>query len=997
MIFTRIIALLICFNITTHALHGQVTLIDNGATWKYYDAGNQPANQSGTAWSDLAYDDAIWPSGNAELGYGDGDEATVIASVYTAYFRHTFNVADPSLYASLDLFVTYDDAVAVYLNGVEIYSINLPAPPYAYNTFATATSSDNALGTISLENLLVSGDNVITAEVHQRSTTSSDLSFNLKLEAVEIPLVDLIDYGVLWKYYDAGDQPADQGSNDWNDPAFDDSSWSAGSAHMGYGDGDESTVISNSAYTFYVRHDFNVDNPSLYSGLDLNLTYDDGAVVYLNGEEIWSVNMPPPPYTYNTFSVTQSAENAFATTLLANTLIAGNNVLAVEIHQRSANSSDLSFNFNLVARQIPSVSYINYGSNWAYYDAGNQPADQGSEDWNDPAYDDSAWSAGPAHLGYGDGDEATVISNVAETAYFRSSFSVSDASVYTNIDLDLIYDDGAVVYLNGQEVWAVNMPAGPYTYDTFSVGVSSDNSNARKNIENLLVNGENVIAVEVHQVSLTSTDMSFDFKLTANTVTTIEIDRGPYLQKASPSSMTVKWRTSTATESTIVYGTDINNLDQTFSDAAATTEHEVSLTGLEPATVYYYELRIGTEVLLAAEPNLYFKTSPEAGTQEPITAWILGDCGTANSNQRAVRNAYYNYIGADHTDMILFLGDNAYNSGTDQEYQYAVFENMYEDKLKNTVAWSCLGNHDGYTADSDSQTGPYYDIFSFPRNGECGGVASGTEAYYSYDYGNVHFIVLDSYETDRSVGGAMYNWCQNDIQNTLADWIVAYWHHPPYTKGSHDSDTESQLIQMRQNFLPLLEDNGVDLVLSGHSHSYERSYFLNGHYGNANTFNAGTHTIGATGSGDGKADGNGIYTKSNVGTDAGKGAVYITTGSAGKISGGSLNHNAMFYSVSALGSCIMEVNRDTMHLKFLRETGAVDDYFTIVKTCLENIVLYNDIPTNTYHAGNKIISDGLVPSAGNVIFKAGNEVDINAEFEVEQGAVLEVLIEDCGN
>jgi len=200
--------------------------------------------------------------------------------------------------------------------------------------------------------------------------------------------------------------------------------------------------------------------------------------------------------------------------------------------------------------------------------------------------------------------------------------------------------------------------------------------------------------------------------------------------------------------------------------------------------------------------------------------------------------------------------------------------------------------------------------------------------------------------------------------NTLADWIVAYWHHPPYTKGSHDSDTESQLIQMRQNFLPLLEDNGVDLVLAGHSHSYERSYFLNGHYGNASSFNASTHTVGATGSGDGKEDGNGVYTKSNAGTDAGKGAVYITTGSAGK---------------------------------FLRETGAVDDYFTIVKTCLENIVLHNGIPDNTYHAGNKVISDGLVPSTGNVIFKAGNEIDMNAEFEVKQGAMLEVLIEDCGN
>ena len=67
------------------------------------------------------------------------------------------------------------------------------------------------------------------------------------------------------------------------------------------------------------------------------------------------------------------------------------------------------------------------------------------------------------------------------------------------------------------------------------------------------------------------------------------------------------------------------------------------------------------------------------------------------------------------TDMMLFIGDNAYNDGTDEQYQTAVFKNMYEDKLKNTVSWSRLGNHDGFTADSDTQTGPYYDIFTFPN------------------------------------------------------------------------------------------------------------------------------------------------------------------------------------------------------------------------------------------------------------------------------------------
>lgn len=312
----------------------------------------------------------------------------------------------------------------------------------------------------------------------------------------------------------------------------------------------------------------------------------------------------------------------------------------------------------------------------------------------------------------------------------------------------------------------------------------------------------------------------------------------------------------------------------------------------------------------------------------PVQAWILGDCGTGNNNARAVRDAYYAYPGFANRDMILFLGDNAYSSGTDVEYQTAIFENMYEDALKNTVSWSCLGNHDGISANSSTQSGPYYDIFTFPSMGESGGVPSGTEAYYSFNYANVHFISLDSYESDRSVGGSMFTWCEADLQNSTADWIVAFWHHPAYSKGSHDSDRESALIQMRENFLPLLENYGVDLVLSGHSHSYERSYFLNGHYGDSDSFNPMEETVGTNGHGDGRPEGDGAYVKALANPT---GAVYITTGSAGQKSGGTLDHEAMFLSLNELGSCALEIFGGTLKVKFIRETGLVQDSFIIEK------------------------------------------------------------------
>jgi hypothetical protein len=133
----------------------------------------------------------------------------------------------------------------------------------------------------------------------------------------------------------------------------------------------------------------------------------------------------------------------------------------------------------------------------------------------------------------------------------------------------------------------------------------------------------------------------------------------------------------------------------------------------------------------------------------------------------------------------------------------------YPEQLRNTVLWPALGNHDGASADSSTQTGPYYDNFALPRLAEAGGLASGTEAYYSFDYANLHFVCLDSHESDRSPGGAMLTWLEDDLAATTADWVVAYWHHPPYSKGSHDSDAEARLVEMRENVLPILESAGV--------------------------------------------------------------------------------------------------------------------------------------------------------------------------------------------
>jgi hypothetical protein len=174
----------------------------------------------------------------------------------------------------------------------------------------------------------------------------------------------------------------------------------------------------------------------------------------------------------------------------------------------------------------------------------------------------------------------------------------------------------------------------------------------------------------------------------------------------------------------------------------------------------------------------------------------------------------------------------------------------------------------------------------------------------------------------------MATWLASDLATTQADWIVAYWHHPPYSKGSHDSDDESDMIDMRQNFLPILEAGGVDLVLTGHSHSYERSFLLNGHYGSSGSLQSSM--ILDHGDGSAAAGGGGAYRKPGS-LAPNVGAVYAVCGSSAKISGGSLDHPAMVVSLNRLGSMVLDIDESSMVVRFMDDGGGVRDDFTILK------------------------------------------------------------------
>jgi hypothetical protein len=312
-------------------------------------------------------------------------------------------------------------------------------------------------------------------------------------------------------------------------------------------------------------------------------------------------------------TVSGAEESAFFNTLVdPGLLIFGPNVLAVEIHQDTTNSSDISFNLELVANSpasSPSVTItaptngtvfvaganvtinataydrdgtvelveffdgatkigqdatfpyslvltnpaqgthtltarvtdnagtmttsavitimvapppvfttlIQSNAVWKYLDDGS---DQGVA-WRLLTYADSFWLEGAAELGYGDGDEVTTVqSNRTDgskimTTYFRKTFNVPTTSAYTGLVVRLRRDDGGIVYINDVEVFRSNMPTGAVHYLTLSGGtIGSETTFFATNVNaNVLNNGNNIIAVEVHQSGTNSTDVSFNLQL----------------------------------------------------------------------------------------------------------------------------------------------------------------------------------------------------------------------------------------------------------------------------------------------------------------------------------------------------------------------------------------------------------------------------------------------------------------------------------------------------
>jgi hypothetical protein len=460
---------------------------------------------------------------------------------------------------------------------------------------------------------------------------------------------------------------------------------------------------------------------------------------------------------------------------------------------------------------------------------------------------------------------------------------------------------------------------------------------------------------------------------------------------ASNASVTIRWRTNVATVGRVVYSSEpeyelLGQGSPIAEEAAPTTEHKITLTGLKANQQYRYYIgaTVVTQppsfpVILEKSPDHFFKTPPLPGTKQKVKMWVLGDFGYTNpyppvaNRQDSVIAAWKDFMTVNKTgpmDLWLWLGDNAYEQGTDQEYQRRIFlkdSTRYDFMFRQTPFYGTPGNHDYYDGTKTvddlklkrfNKDIHYYSVVDNFKNGEGGGEPSLTEAYYSFDYANIHFISLDTYgfekqgDDSRSILAAnsvQEQWLRRDLAranaNPAINWVIVFTHMPPYTGGSHNSDTEDELIYVRQNLVPILDDYKVDLFVTGHSHGYERSRLMRGLKTASADFASATHNPVLTSNAQDNAryDGtpNSCFYYKNSAATKNEGIVYVVNGGGGRGPEPNPDNNfrnrplvAKLMAASHLsggGSMYLEVENKRLTAKFVAANKQILDQFTIFK------------------------------------------------------------------
>ena len=522
-------------------------LLRQGAVLRFFKGTQAPP----LGWSNSTFEDASWSQGVSGIGYGDRDDATILSDMqqangnpgYVSVFVRQRFLADPSAVDSLILSISYDDGFVAYLNGTEVARRGLVGPPPPHSALATAHDAEGFedIDITGRKNLLVNGTNVLAIQVHNNVITSGDLSLiplvlsRKTLPGPQIRRIKSINHlqqlthvrgvysekqlqTVLAEFWD------NHFTTDYDKVAqyLDDLKTIDGKDAMSAAQAAvQAADLRHRDYQFYYDHAlgnfedlfiFQATSPSMLIYLD-NVLNNAGVANENYSREIFELFAFGVDNRYNQKDIEQLAK-----------CFTGWKICKVLREELPAYPQSATNPPAFCGVQYEDTVLLEKGAGWKYLKGTAEPTPDGSGNatsaWTSLVFDDAAWLMGSTGIGYGDGDDATVLSDMTNNyraVYLRRKFTLTQAQIESPDPLLLAvdYDDGFVAYLNGVEVGRSDNLGTPNVPPPFTALANQEHEVTAGTLylpldsfrANLLV-GMNVLAIQVHNSSLASSDLS---------------------------------------------------------------------------------------------------------------------------------------------------------------------------------------------------------------------------------------------------------------------------------------------------------------------------------------------------------------------------------------------------------------------------------------------------------------------------------------------------------
>ncbi len=314
-------------------------------------------------------------------------------------------------------------------------------------------------------------------------------------------------------------------------------------------------------------------------------------------------------------------------------------------------------------------------------------------------------------------------------------------------------------------------------------------------------------------VTVSATPFIYDAPEEVAIVYPVLEDRAPYIQNPTQNKVEIAWRSLEPAVGAVRYDTEKGLLGNEVQESGPRQKHHLILPDLEASTRYYYAVYEDGE-------QVYDEENFRTGRRDDETAFsflVLGDSGVDTPTQWKVGAEMRHSMNASEVDFVLHVGDVHQGIG---DYYDNIYFKPYREIIKNVNIFTSLGNHDVITDNG----AVYLDNFYLPNNNP-----DSTERYYAFRWANAYFIALDT-NIDYSPGSPQYAFLEDALRNearTSATWTFVYAHHPPYSEYWTNYFGEAKV---RDYLVPLFESYDVDMVLNGHTHSYERGELEHVHY-----------------------------------------------------------------------------------------------------------------------------------------------------------------------